>query len=130
MVWWAACPLALAVASYAAFGSKGLTMFVGQAAGAVLLLEVVRIVLGSKTSDVAVLSACAAVINDMNDRRRMFVHYHCSVQQCRVVSNTLLCIWQVNYLEHWGLERHQLENGRCAQCAQWSASHSKSVCCT
>ena len=41
-VWWAACPLALAAASYGAFGVNGLIMLLGQAAGSVLLLEVVR----------------------------------------------------------------------------------------
>ena len=43
-VWWAGCPLALAAASYSAFGVNGLIMLLGQAAGSVLLLEVVRAV--------------------------------------------------------------------------------------
>lgn len=42
MVWWAACPLTMAAACFAAFGPRGLIMLMGQAAGSVLLLEVVR----------------------------------------------------------------------------------------
>lgn len=58
LVWWAVCPLTMAAACFTASGPGGLIMLMGQAAGSVLLLEV------------------------------------------------------VNYLEHFGLERQQLDNGR------------------
>eukprot|EP00887_Chlorella_sp_A99_P006723 scaffold3.g6723.t1 len=42
MVWWAACPLALAAASFALFGALGLTFFLAQAAWVMLNLELVN----------------------------------------------------------------------------------------
>jgi alkane 1-monooxygenase len=42
MIWWAVCPLALSAVAYETCGPTGLLMFVGQAAGSVLLLEVVN----------------------------------------------------------------------------------------
>lgn len=102
MLWWVACPAALAAAAFLTCGWRGLAFAVGQA---VVRCGGCQAGVQAWPSAVTIAAARCCFFKDPTHHRRAC----CSV----------LMLETVNYIEHYGLQRRRLPDGRCAPGDGW-----------